>query len=41
MFGFGAPKARQIIVTSFPSNEVTFCGGDSIIGFDAVKKVLK
>jgi len=35
IFGVGAPTALQIIVASFPSKTVTFCGGSSIIGVDA------
>jgi hypothetical protein len=37
MFGVGAPAARQVIVASFPSSTVAFCGGISITGTAAVK----
>jgi hypothetical protein len=37
MLGVGAPAARQVIVASFPSSTVAFCGGISITGIAAVK----
>lgn len=40
-FGVGAPKARQLIVASFPSRTVTLDGATSITGCDAeIRKLI-
>lgn len=36
--GVGAPTARQMIVASFPSKTVTFFGGCSSTGFEALRE---